>query len=82
MTSKNLIARIIPKPIRSGVIPITENLASRAEKPLPDAIAICLVANITTSKAPALRLNAAVNPMAAITVTLVTVLTVTVVIML
>ena len=69
-----------PKLIKKGAIPMVENLPRRAEKALPFANASCLVTRSISKSTPAPMLKAAVSPMAAMLVTVLTVLTDTVVI--
>lgn len=61
-------------------MPTVAKRPKRDAKPLPEARASCLVMSIMSNNAPAPMLKTEVNPMTAIVVTVVTVLTDTVVI--
>ena len=80
MAWNNLSAMIIPKPMSKGAIPMVVKRPKRDAKSLPEATASCLVMSIISNNAPAPMLKTDVNPMAAMVVIVVTMLTDTVVI--
>ena len=74
------MAIMTPKPTSRGTIPMVANRPRREANPFPVASASCLVASSTSKNALAHMLKTAVRPMAAMLVTVLTVLTDTVVI--